>query len=405
MSEHTPQPEATRPNPAVLLAGFPSAERLKAAAAEVRDAGYRRWDTHSPFPIHGMERAMGLRPTILPWLVMAAGLTGCVAALLLQWWTGAIDYPLIISGKPLFSLPANIPVTFEAIVLLSAITTFGGALVLNLLPAYGHPVFRSERFRRATADGFFLSIDVADPQYSEADARALLERIGGEHVERLESLPPLKVPLLVKWMAALVLLMACLPPLFVAWYRSVPHREPRIHPVLDMDFQPKYLAQAHSPFFEDGRTMRLPVEGTVAQDGLDADEHLHDGRIDGDWATTFPMPVTMQLAERGRERFNIYCAACHGLTGDGQSVMNNRALERDDTVGPPPTSMYTQLVIEQPVGQIYNTVKNGYKTMPGYAAQIPVDDRWAIVLYVRALQRSRDASADEVPQNIRERLN
>jgi len=409
MSYEAKQSESAKPNPAILLAEFPSAETLKRAAARVRDAGYRRWDTHSPFPIHGMERAMGLRASILPWLVMGAGLTGCAAALLLQWWTNAVDYPLIISGKPLFSLPANIPVTFEAIVLCSAIATFAGALVLNLLPEYNNPVFRSERFRRMTTDGFFISIDTADPRFDRGRTGELLTELGGTHVEHLEAEPLPNVSLLAKWMAAVVLVLAFLPILGVAWYRSVPHRRPRIHPVADMDFQPKYLTQARSPFFEDGRTMRPPIAGTVAQDNLDANEHLHRGKVDGEWADTFPMPVDMVMMNRGRQRFDIYCATCHGLTGDGQGIIHLRARERgemsrEENAWRPPTSLYAQSVLDQPVGQLYGTVANGYQTMPGYASQIPVEDRWAIVLYVRALQRSRDASVEEVPAELRDSL-
>ncbi len=119
-----------------ILAEFADPDTLVSAARSVREAGLKRWDSHSPFPVHGIDGAMGIRPTILPWLVLGAGITGALVALLMQWWTNTVDYPMNISGKPLFSLPANIPVTFELIILFSALTAFFGVLVLNGLPRF-----------------------------------------------------------------------------------------------------------------------------------------------------------------------------------------------------------------------------------------------------------------------------
>ena len=185
-TETTPN-ETSSPETVVgLLAQYETPSALKAAAAEVRDAGYRRWDAHSPFPVHGMERAMGLRPSVLPWLVLGAGITGGLVALLLQWWTNAIDYPYIISGKPLFSLPANIPVAFEVTVLFAAVTTFAAMFVFNNLPKLYHPTFRSKRFRRVTTDRFFISIEAADPRFDLTETERLLRSAGSVAIERLE---------------------------------------------------------------------------------------------------------------------------------------------------------------------------------------------------------------------------
>jgi len=166
MSEYGTTTTETPAEPPVVgvLAEFTSAEVLRAAAEGVRDGGYTRWDVHSPFPVHGMERAMGMRPTVLPWLVLGAGLFGAAAAVFLQWWTNAtsFDTPLPpalrgydwnVSGKPAFSLPANVPIIFEVIVLLSALAAFLGVFALCKLPQYAHPMFTSERFGRATQRG------------------------------------------------------------------------------------------------------------------------------------------------------------------------------------------------------------------------------------------------------------
>lgn len=168
------------------LAEFETPEQVLAAAMRVRDAGYRNWDVHTPFPIHGMDEAMDIKPTLLPWLVLGGGATGLLAGLGLQWWTNAVDYPFLISGKPYFSLPANIPVIFELTVLLSAFAAFGGMLVLNGLPQLYHALFTRPRFLRATQDRFFISIEARDPKFDPAKTRAFLETLGGAAVEEVE---------------------------------------------------------------------------------------------------------------------------------------------------------------------------------------------------------------------------
>lgn len=169
-----------------LLAEFDNPDALVDAAEKVRDAGYKRWDSHTPFPIHGLDSAMGIESTILPWIVAGAGMMGACGGLLLQWYTNAYDYPLLISGKPLFSLPANIPVIFEVTVLVSAITAFVGVFVLNGQPCLYHPLFKSERFRRVTNDRFFIAIEAADPKFDLVETERFLQSLGGTAIEALE---------------------------------------------------------------------------------------------------------------------------------------------------------------------------------------------------------------------------
>ncbi len=169
-----------------ILAEFHGPEELIEAAVHVREAGYRKWDAHAPFPVHGLDGAMGVRPTRLPWLVFGAGLAGCLGGLLMQWWMNAYDYKLIISGKPFWSIPANIPVAFELTILLASLTAFFSMLIFSGLPQWAHPLFRSERFRRATNDRFFISIEAADPLFDAEKAERLLREAGSLHVEWIE---------------------------------------------------------------------------------------------------------------------------------------------------------------------------------------------------------------------------
>jgi hypothetical protein len=176
----------TYPKTFGYLAEFEDVESFLSAARQVRDAGYTHWDAHTPFVVHGLDEAMGIRKTILPWLVFGAGATGCAVGLGLQYWTNAVDYPFLISGKPFFSLPANIPVVFELTILFAAITAMFGMLILNGLPKLYHPVLKSKRFRRSTTDRFFISIEADDPRFDPAATRELIESLSPAAIEELE---------------------------------------------------------------------------------------------------------------------------------------------------------------------------------------------------------------------------
>lgn len=174
-----------------ILAQFDNPADLLQAAREVRRAGYSKYDCHSPFPVHGLDDAMGLKRSRLGWIVGLAALIGTSGALALQWWTSTIDYPLIISGKPLFSYQAYVPVTFALGVLLSAFAALVGMLALNGLPRFNHPVFNSDRFDSASDDGFFISIEIGDPKFDRDKTREFLKSIGGKNIEILEENEPL----------------------------------------------------------------------------------------------------------------------------------------------------------------------------------------------------------------------
>jgi hypothetical protein len=170
-----------------LLAEFASPEALYRACERVRDAGYTRWDAHTPFPIHGLERAMGLRASKLPWIVLVMALGGAAAGMALQGWVATIAYPLVISGKPFFSWPAFVPITFELGVLGGAVGAVFGMFALNQLPTLYHPLFGSARFERASDDGFFISIESWDPQFDAGRTAELLRGLGATHVEAVAS--------------------------------------------------------------------------------------------------------------------------------------------------------------------------------------------------------------------------
>jgi len=170
-----------------ILAEFATPADLYHACERVRDAGFTRWDAHTPFPVHGLEQAMGLRRSPLPWIVLGMGLTGAALGFILQWWVHTSAYPLVISGKPFFTWPAFIPVTFEVAVLFGALGAVFGMFALNRLPMHHHPLFQSKVFERATDDAFFISIESWDPRFDSSATRTLLESLGARRVELLES--------------------------------------------------------------------------------------------------------------------------------------------------------------------------------------------------------------------------
>lgn len=190
---------------------------------------------------------------------------------------------------------------------------------------------------------------------------------------------------------ALVLLAGC---------QGRPKTEPPIHVNPNMDTQPRYMPQAYSPFFEDHATMRPPIEGTLAlSDTGWRDPAFYEGleSATGDTVTANQLALTMSVMERGRERYDIYCAVCHGRAGDAKSIMIERGYV-------PPPSFHTEPVTGYHDGHIFQVITHGIRNMPGYANQVPAHDRWAIIHYLRALQLSQGADMADVPRELRDRL-
>lgn len=469
-----------------LMAQFEDPDTLLAAAEKLRKAGYTKTDAYMPFPVHGMDDALGIKPTILPWIVLALGLMGGGAGLALQYWTNAVDYPFIISGKPLFSLPANIPVTFELVILHAAFAVFLGMLALNRLPMFSNPLFRVPEFARATDDKFFLTVDVNDGKYKPNKTRELFDSFGGSAViEVFDDPSEARLPLIIKYVGVGLVAVALVPPILLWRAAYITSGSPRIHPIQDMDTQWRGDTQTTSPIFADNRTMRPQVFGTVARgdwvdpvlmtgilpeeaeedvvflqdeepaeeaaaeadqpaegeqpeaeaapaNGNAADEDApaaegdaapveNGDPVDADpapgppapgqpaedepnWVKVAPIEVTQSVVERGRNRFNIYCAVCHGLAGDGDGVVAQRANQLGQATWVPPTNLHTDYLLTQPDGKLYNTITHGIRKMAGYEKQISPDDRWAIVTYVRALQKSRTAKPDEIPAGQMQQL-
>ena len=170
-----------------LIATFETAPGLYQAAESVRDAGYRHWDCITPFPVHGLDKAMGLRRSIVPRISLCGGVIGFFTGMSMIWWTGAVDYKLIVGGKPLFSPMFAFPVAYEMTILLSAFGSIIGMFILNRLPMHYHPVLKFDQMTRVTSDKFYVVIDARDPSYDSKKTRDFLVAAGATEVSELEA--------------------------------------------------------------------------------------------------------------------------------------------------------------------------------------------------------------------------
>lgn len=172
--------------PTGVLAEFSGPDELVAAVRKAREAGYTKMDACSPFPVHGLDDAIGMKKSKLQLITLGGGVTGCFAALLMEYWMVTVDYPVILAGKPHFSLPAFIPIMFEMTILFAALATFTGLLVLGGLPNFNHALTGSPRFKRATSDKFFMFLESADPKFQLEATLEFAKSIGADAVEIVE---------------------------------------------------------------------------------------------------------------------------------------------------------------------------------------------------------------------------
>jgi hypothetical protein len=177
---------ADTPKPYGIIAEYANPADLIHAAEKVRDSGFSKWDVFSPYPIHGMDQAMGLKNSMVGWFSFLGGVTGYFSGMLMIWWMNAYNYPILVGGKPMFSPFSAFPPSYELTILFGAFGSLGGMFFLNRLPRLHHPLLKNRRFALATHDKLFLVIETADPKYSETETRKLLESLGSRHIEMVE---------------------------------------------------------------------------------------------------------------------------------------------------------------------------------------------------------------------------
>ncbi len=487
MSDPKPEKKVAPPKAFGWMAEYEDENQLLDAARKVRDSGYTRTDAFTPFPVHGIDEALGIKPTVLPWFTLCAGATGTTVALTMQWWMNAVDYPYIISGKPFASWPAFIPVAFELTVLFAAFTTVFAMLGLNGLPKFSNPVFTNPKFDRFSDDRFFLWVDSRDKYFNSDKVKSLLTDTGAATIEEVrEDDSPTEIPKPLIIAILTLILITLIPGAIILNMRASKSGSPRFHVFFDMDFQPKKKTQTRTTLFPDGRVQRPPVAGTIARGELELtdpyylgydpeqtaalpggapaqrlvsfqqegqaseadqggeksderppapkprDTNPGDAPASADaqtpsqpeaetspaggaeepgaeaapaaagepqyaWLSQFPISVDEKLFALGKQKFEHNCAVCHGFGGYGDGLVSQRALNLGQGYWLQPTSLHEDRIQQQPVGRIYYTITHGKGKMGGYAASLNPKERWAVVLYVRALQRSQNAQQEDVP--------
>ncbi len=370
-----------------VLGLFSEAQKIVDAAKTIRPRKLGRLEAYTPYPVHGLDKAVGIPPSSLGKLVMGMGMLGAILALLFEWWTSAVDYPLITGGKALFSWQAFVPVMFELTVLFATFTA-GLAMLFtfNNLPFFGHPILHSKAIKDITRDKLALSIEATGAAFDTEAARQALLDHGAESVE-IVPVPawdrPLSLVGLLRTIAAIA--AACLVAgvgLYAA-EKTIAIVPPMVH----MEDQPKLNAFRSSTFFADGRGMRPAVAGTVARGHLPPDFKTPEeaGALLGN-----PLPLTRRIAERGRKVFDDHCAICHGPVGNGVALLSS-------AYGAKPGNLLSNEMHARPDGYIYGVLMLGKNAMPSYAADLDESDRWAVVHYVRILQRSQNAKDSDLP--------
>lgn len=214
----------------------------------------------------------------------------------------------------------------------------------------------------------------------------------------------MKLPRWLLFTAVILVVLSWVPLALIMRARVTTSSKPRIHIIPDMDNQPKYKTQSRNPLFADLRAMRPPVEGAVARGAVIGEAAVMTGKVGEDWVVEIPVAVDENLMRVGRQRYDIYCSPCHGLAGFGDGMVAKRGDALQEGTWTPPTSFHTDLIRQREAGHLFNTISNGIRNMPAYGPQIPVEDRWAVVAYLRALQRSQNATTDDVPEDIRAQL-
>ncbi len=374
-----------------VLGLFDSSQQLMDAIPVLKARVSGRLEAYTPYPIHGIETALGLRKSPVGGMVFVMGLVGAVSAIAFELWSEGVDYPLVTGGKPFFSWQAFVPIMFEVTVLFACFTAGLGMLfLLNRLPFFRHPMLRSKSMPLITRDKFALAVE-ADGETLDVDAiSAALREAGALTIEVLE--PPAPLGLLSPnflMRVGLGIGFACLVAGYLTYWavKLFPVTIPMVH-MLD---QPRLDPQHEDSFFSDGFGMRMPVAGTVALAELPFTiTKQEDASI-----LANPLPRTENVLRNGRRDFNIYCSVCHGILGNGVPSLTA-------AYGAKPANLAADQIRQLSDGEIYYVIMRGKNAMPSYAADLDEDERWSVVNYVRVLQRALNAKDSDIPKETRQ---
>lgn len=366
---------------------FDTPEEIIHAAEKVSEKGFKKFDVNTPYPVHGMDKAMKLGPSKLGYAALVFGLSGTLAAFLMMTWMSVFDYPNIIGGKPYFSFPAFVPIMFEITVLAATIATVSTMLMVFFkLPNNSHPLHDTPYMKAVSADKYGISIQAEDELFNEHEVISLLESLDAKNIspvyfleEEINFKSALFEPKFVGFLVIAFILVSG------ATYFTL-NKLMFMPPFNWMSYQDKSIAQEASTFFEDGWSMRVPVEGTIARGFL---PYPYKGQPElAAERMVNPLPVSEKVLELGRKKFNTYCSPCHGNFAEGDSRLRGQF--------PNPPSLHSEKVRNWTDGRIYHVIMEGQNVMPSYAHQLSKDERWSVIHYIRALQRAKNAKESDL---------
>ena len=370
-----------------LTALFDSPDEIIHAAEKTSKAGYVKYDVHTPYPVHGMDHAMRLNTSKVGYFAFAFGLLGAFTAVSFISWVTVSDYPLVIGGKPFWSWPAFVPVSFEVTVLLASVLSTLAMIVFYFkFPNNAHPLHDTHYMKQVSSDKFGLSIQTEDPKFNEKLIKEFLKTIGGKEITSIyydqEELNHGQKLFDLKFIG--VLLVVALTVSASAYFTL--NKLMVMQPFNWMMVQNKLKAQQASEFFKDSVGMRPPVEGTVARGFM---PYAFKGKPED--AGTFlvdPLLPTKDVLNRGKSNYLTFCSPCHGNFARGDSRLQGQF--------PNPPTLHSDKVRSWPDGRIYHVITEGQNAMPSYAPQISPEDRWAIINYIRVLQRAQYAKESDL---------
>ena len=366
-----------------ITAIFDSPNEIIHAAKAISNSGFKNFDINTPYPLHGMDKAMKLKPSKLGYITLAFGLSGAAFTLLFIYWAMSIDYPQVIGGKPFFAFPAFIPVTFEVTVLLATLSTVIGLLTFMFgFPNNKQSLHDTDYMRRVSADKFGAVIYADDPLFSESKVREIFSSLNANNIESIFEFEKEAYPIFQPKFLALLLAVAVVTSggTYFALNKLL-----LITPFNWMAYQDKLTAQEKSEFFQDNFGVRPKVEGTVARGFL---PYPFAGQAIPTETLSNPLLPTKEVLKLGEKKYKTFCSPCHGNFADGDSRLKGQF--------PNPPTLHSTRAREFNDGMLYHIITNGQNVMPSYASQITHEERWAIVNYVRALQRAKNASDSDV---------
>lgn len=372
-----------------ITALFNSPDQALQAAKKVADSGYKKFDLNSAYPLHGFENAMKLKSSKVGFVTLFLGFSGTAFILLLMGWMMAINYPMIVGGKPFFAFPAYIPITFEFTVLLGGVSTAVGMIAAFIgMPRESHPLHNTDYMKAVSLDKFGIVIESTDPKFEENKIFDFFKSLNPEKIEKVFYPKEISFPIFQPRFILFLIITA----VFISGLTYLTlNKLMYIVPFNWMDQQAKLNPQEKSNFFRNEFGMRTPVEGTVARGFI---PYPFMGKPSPDVSLRNPLLPTKEVLELGRKKFLTFCSPCHGNFAEGNSRLRGQF-----PAGP---SLHTERAINFSDGYIYNYITNGGAVMPSYQDQITRNERWAIINYIRVLQRATDPKKSDFQEISKE---